>query len=220
MRPGGAFPPVGRWGLASPPSPGLCAAKTAPLPRSDRCAWRSRPDTWPAPLVRGRRFRLGARGKPPGATPGWWSPPAPQPGHGGQEPGGAPTFRSDPSGDRPRSQPPVVSWALALSRPGRLPSGQGQPSACPSRPPGGRSSGPRLYPLRGAMARPASSLPPAPDSPGWGCPGRSLPTWWLGVGRVGLAPDRLAPTGEPSPVSCERAQSQGFRLTLARPLRG
>jgi hypothetical protein len=43
--PGGAFPPVGRWGRTSPPSPVRCAATTATLPLSERFAWRSRPES-------------------------------------------------------------------------------------------------------------------------------------------------------------------------------
>jgi hypothetical protein len=129
--PGVAFPLVGRLGLTSPPSPVLCAAKTAILPLSERFACRSRPDTLPAPVVRGLRFRLVARWKPPGATPGLLSQPAPQTGNCCKETGGSPKFLSYPYGDMPRSQTPVVSWALAMSRPGRLPSGQWKPSAFP-----------------------------------------------------------------------------------------
>jgi hypothetical protein len=44
---------------------------------------------------------------------------------------GAPTFPSYPSEGMPRSQTPVVSCTLALSRPGLLPSGHCTPSAFP-----------------------------------------------------------------------------------------
>jgi len=44
---------------------------------------------------------------------------------------GAPTCPSDPAADRPRAQTPVVSWALALAHPGRLPAGAWTPSAFP-----------------------------------------------------------------------------------------
>ena len=135
VMPGAAFPPGGRWGLTSPPSPVLGAAMTATLPISGRFACRSRPDTVRAPVVRGFRFRLVARGKPPGATPGVLRQPAPQTGNCCKETGGSPQFPSDPSRDLPRSQTPVVSWALALSRPGLRPSGQWKPSAFPSIPP-------------------------------------------------------------------------------------
>jgi hypothetical protein len=193
--PGVAFPPVGPLGLSSPPSSVRCAAKTATLPLSERFACRSRPDTLPAPVVRGLRFRLVARWKPPGATPGWLSQPAPHTGNCCKETGGSPKFLSYPSGDMPRSQTPVVSWALAMSRPGLLPSGHWKPSAFPSLPPGGISYCPRLYTFRGSITRPVSSLPPAPYSHCWVCTWSSLPTCWLGVGRVGLEPYRLAPTG-------------------------
>jgi hypothetical protein len=132
--PGVAFPPVGRLGLTSPPSPVLCTAKSAILPFSERFACRSRPDAL-APVVRGLRFRLVARWKPPEATPGFLSQPAPQTGHCCKETGGSPKFPSYPYSDMPRSQTPVVSRALALSRPGLLPSGQWKPSAFPSLPP-------------------------------------------------------------------------------------
>jgi hypothetical protein len=135
--PGAAFPPGGRWGLTSPPSPVRCAAKTATLSVSGRFACRSRPDTLLAPVVRGLRFRLVARWKPSEATPGWLSPPAPQTGNCCQETGGSPQFPSYPSRDLPRSQTPVVSWALAMSRPGLRPSGPWKPSAFPSIPPEG-----------------------------------------------------------------------------------
>src|SRR5499426_166757 len=44
---------------------------------------------------------------------------------------GSPKFPSHPSECMPRSQTPVVSWTLALSRPGLLPSGHCTPSAFP-----------------------------------------------------------------------------------------
>src|SRR5712692_4965670 len=43
----GAFPPVGRLGHTSPPSPVRCAATTAALPVSGRFACRALPDTLP-----------------------------------------------------------------------------------------------------------------------------------------------------------------------------
>jgi hypothetical protein len=63
------------------------------------------------------------------------SQPAPQIGNCGKETDGSPKFPRDPYRDMPRSQTPVVSWALAMSRPGLLPSGQWKPSAFPSIPP-------------------------------------------------------------------------------------
>ena len=49
-----------------------------------------------------------------------------------KETGGSPKFPSSPFGSMPRSQTPVVSWALAIPRPGLLPSGACKPSAFPS----------------------------------------------------------------------------------------
>ena len=135
--PGVAFPPVGRLGLTSPPSPVLCAAKTATLPLSERFACRSRPDTLPAPVVRGLRFRLVARWKPPEATPGLLSQPAPQTGNYCKETGGSPKFPSYPCACMPRSQTPVESRRLAKASPGLLPSGDMKPSAFPSARPEG-----------------------------------------------------------------------------------
>ena len=61
--PDGAFPPVGRLGLTSPPSPVLCAATTALLPVSGSFTCRSFPDTLPASVVRGVPSGLVARRK-------------------------------------------------------------------------------------------------------------------------------------------------------------
>jgi hypothetical protein len=79
---------------------------------------------------------------------------------------GSPKFPSDPSDDMPRSQTPVVSWALALAHPGLLPSGAWKPSAFPSLR-GGISCGPQLYQFRGSITRPATSLPLAPRLHYW-----------------------------------------------------
>ena len=62
--PDGAFPPVGRLGLTSPPSPVLCAATTALLSLSGSFACRSFPDTVRASAVRGVPCGLVA----------WWKP--------------------------------------------------------------------------------------------------------------------------------------------------
>jgi hypothetical protein len=68
--PDGAFPPVGRLGLTSPPSPVLCAATTATVSLSGRFAWRSLPDPWPASVA----FVVSPAGSWPGesrpVTPG------------------------------------------------------------------------------------------------------------------------------------------------------
>jgi hypothetical protein len=63
--PGFAFPPVGPVGLASPPSPVLCSAKTALLPVSGRFARRSLPDTLPASVRSWCPHRLVIRSKLP-----------------------------------------------------------------------------------------------------------------------------------------------------------
>ncbi len=91
--------------------------------------------------------------------------PVPHSGHVVKETGGSPTFPSYPSRHMPRSQTPVVSCALAIAHPGLLPSGQWKPSAFLSVLPGEISLCPRLYPFRGSITRPASSLHPAPYGP-------------------------------------------------------
>ncbi len=165
--PGLAFPPVGPLGLGSPPSSVLCAAKTATLPLSDRFACRSRSDTLPAPVVRGLRFRLVARWKPPGTPPGLLSQPAPQTGNYHKEAGGSPKFPSDPCVDMPRSQTPVVSSTLALACPGLRPSAACKASAFPLDATEGYPCGPRLYLFRGSITRPVTSLPLAPRLHYW-----------------------------------------------------
>jgi len=134
--PDGAFPPVGRLGLTSPPSPVLCAATTATLPVSGSFTCRSFPDTLPASVVRGVPSRLVARRKLQG-TPGPLVTRSPTPGMIVKETGGSPKFPSYPYGCMPRSQTPVVSSTLAIPRPGLLPSGACKPSAFPSIPPEG-----------------------------------------------------------------------------------
>jgi hypothetical protein len=63
--------------------------------------------------------------------------PVPHAGPMVKETGGSPKFPSYPCGCMPRSQTPVVSSTLALTRPGLLPSGACKPSAFPSIPPEG-----------------------------------------------------------------------------------
>jgi hypothetical protein len=132
--PGVAFPPVGRLGLTSPPSPVLCAAKTATLPLSRHFACRSRPDTLPASVRSWCPLRARGRVEAPRPRQGYWSSGAPFR-QCRKETGGSPKFPSYPYRDMPRSQTPVVSWALAVARPGLLPSGHWTPSAFPSLPP-------------------------------------------------------------------------------------
>jgi len=72
--PDGAFPPVGRLGLTSPPSPVRCAATTATLPVSGSFTCRSFPDTLPASVVHGVPDGLVARMEAPRPRQGLWSP--------------------------------------------------------------------------------------------------------------------------------------------------
>ena len=123
-----AFPPVGRLGLTSPPSPVLCAATTATLPVSGSFTCRSFPDTVRAPLVRGVPEGLVVWSKRPDSARAFGHP-VPQSGHIVKETGGSPTFPRSPCEDMPRSQTPVVSCALAIAHPGLLPSSACKPSA-------------------------------------------------------------------------------------------
>jgi len=132
--PGVAFPPVGPVGLGSPPSSVLCVAKTAILPVSGRFARRSLPDTLPASARSWYPLRAHARVEAPDHARAFGRP-VPQSGNMVKEIGGSPKFPSSPCACMPRSQTPVVSSALALTRPGLLPSGACKPSAFPSVPP-------------------------------------------------------------------------------------
>jgi len=126
-----AFPPVGRLGLTSPPSLVLYDATTATMSLSGRFACRSLPDTVRASPVRGVPVGLVAWLKRPDRARAF-DHPIPHAGSLVQETGGSPTFPSSPCADMPRSQTPVVSCALAIPRPGLLPSGACTPSAFPS----------------------------------------------------------------------------------------
>jgi len=102
-----------------------------------------------------------------------------------KETGGSPEFPDYPCEHMPRSQTPVVSPPLALSRTGLLPSSQCIPSAL----------GPlaQTYPLTTtihfsefndaacALAFPLLRTPPFGDRTSV-----RLSTWWLALGRVGL----------------------------------
>jgi hypothetical protein len=83
-----------------------------PLPISGRFAWRSLPDTAPASRCSGCPHRAHGLGEAPRSRQGRWSP-GPPCREFCSETGGAPKFPSSPSADMPRSQTPVVSWALA-----------------------------------------------------------------------------------------------------------
>ena len=126
--PGVAFPPVGPVGLGSPPSSVLCAAKTATLPLSGCFACRSLPDTLPASVRSWCPLRARDRVEAPDHARAFGHP-VPHSGYVVKETGGSPTFPSSPYGDMPRSQTPVVSWRLAMTHPGLLPSSACKPSA-------------------------------------------------------------------------------------------
>ena len=148
-----AFPPVGRLGLTSPPSAVLCDATTATCPsRGPSLVARS-----PIPCL-----LLAVCALPAGLV-GWskrpnharaFGHPVPQSGMVVKEPGGSPKFPSSPCEDMPRSQTPVVSCALAIPRPGLLPSSHWTRLAFPQR-----------YTFRGSITRPTCALHPAPYGP-------------------------------------------------------
>ena len=152
-------------GLGSPPSQVLCDATTATLPLSGRFACRSLPDTLRASFVRGLPAGLVAWSKRPDSARAF-GPPVPHSGYGVKETGGSPTFPSYPSEDLPRSQTPVVSYALAIAYPGLLPSGACKPSAflarTPQRYPHVHDSTPCGAPARGLPSR----YPQLPTAPG------------------------------------------------------
>jgi hypothetical protein len=80
----------------------------------------------------------------------------------GKETIGSPKFPRCPRKHMPRSQTPVVSYALAISCPGLLPSGHCTPSAFPLLLRLKRLSfRPRLYTFRGSITRPAPLFPSA-----------------------------------------------------------
>ena len=162
--PDGAFPPVGRLGLTSPLPSVLCAAPTATSPSRRAALVARRSDTWCASVRSGCPRRARSPGGSPRARQGFCSPGPPFRGWH-KETGGAPTFPRSPSEDMPRSQTPVVAWALAIPHPGRLPSGACQPSAFLSVRPGALASCPRLDTCRGSITRPVSSLHPAAYGP-------------------------------------------------------
>ena len=125
----GAFPPVGRLGLTSPPSPVLCAATTAALPLSESFACRSFPDTLPASLRSWSPRRARDLVEAPRPHQGLWST-GPLFRFSDKETGGSPKFPSFPSDDMLRSpQTPVVSCRLALTPAGLLPSTRARVSA-------------------------------------------------------------------------------------------
>ena len=193
VMPGVAFPPVGPVGRGSPPSPVLCAAMTTPCPARGASRVAPLPDTAPASRRSWCPHRARGRGEAPRSRPGLWSP-GPPLREWCTATGGAPKFPSYPCEDMPRSQTPVVSCALAIPPPGLLPAGACQPSALTAIPLR-LSCWPRLYLLRGAITRPASSLTPASSAHCWAGTWSSLLTCWLGVRQGGLEPEGSHPRG-------------------------
>jgi hypothetical protein len=214
-----AFPPVGRLGLTSPPSSVLCTATTAALPVSGGFACRSPPRY----LACFRGFVVSPEGSWPGrkpqVTPGLLVTRSPIPGmkQGDRWLSHVPKFPlwrhaplSDPGGVlRTRHTAPRTAAFRSLETVGFpldtalrdilltttiLISGLNH-AACILATPG------FVRPLTGRHAG-------------------SLLTGWLGVRQVGLEPDGLAPTGKQQPISWVYTHSQGFGLTLARPVRG
>jgi hypothetical protein len=130
--PGFAFPPVGRLGFTSPPSPVLCSTKTATLPVSSRFACRSLPNTLLASVRSWCPLRAHERVEAPRSCQGLWSP-GPPIRQWSKEADGSPKFPSYPCRYMPRSQTPVGSHRLANTSLGLLPSSAKRLSAFPSR---------------------------------------------------------------------------------------
>ena len=118
-----------------------------------------------------------------------FAPVTPSPVFSPKETGGSPEFPDYPSERMPRSQTPVVSRPLTLTRTGLLPSRHWIPSAF--------SPVARAYPLSTtihfsgfnsaacALAFPLLRTPPLSDRPSV-----RLPTRWLAFDRVGFADSR------------------------------
>jgi hypothetical protein len=175
--PDGAFPPVGRLGLTSPPSPVLCAATTATLPVSGSCTCRSFPDTLPASIVRGIPYGLVARRKLRG-TPGPLVTRSPSPG-----------MWSRRQMALPSSRVPPVKTCPAL-----------RPRWCPGYSPL-RTQDCCLPALANRRLSPRSCLegyPVVHDYTHFGAPSRGLPSRYTRLRTApcgearGFAPDRLA----------------------------
>ena len=173
--PDGAFPPVGRLGLTSPPSPVLCAATTATLPVSGSFTCRSFPDTLPASVVRGVPYGLVARRKLQ-VTPGPLVTRSPTPG-----------FSSRRQVALPRSRVPPLKTCPALRPrwgPGDLPY-RTQDCCLPAR---AHRRLTTTLPISGLnhaaylLATPGSVRPLAGRHAG------SLLTCWLDCSQGGLAP--------------------------------
>jgi len=118
----------GSLGPHFPPFTGRMRRYDCPLTILGVCACRSVPNPLRAALRWWSPRRARCLVEAPTHRQGLWSPGPPlRVGH--KEPAGAPTFPSSPCADMPRSQTPVVSWALAITPPGLLPSSHWTPSA-------------------------------------------------------------------------------------------
>ena len=95
---------------------------------SGRFTCRSLPDTLRAPRDRGVPEGLAVWSKRPNGARAFGHP-VPRSGHVVKETDGSPKFPSSPCEDMPRSQTPVVSCSLALTRAGLRPSRACKPSA-------------------------------------------------------------------------------------------
>jgi hypothetical protein len=179
--PGLAFPPVGRLGLASPPSPVLCSATTA-----------TRPSRWPLlPLgltfVSSLAFKLVAAQEPLRQRPACLVSRYAISGLPTRKQVALPSSQATPLSACPALRPRWCPEHSPLSHSGLLLSACMTASAFPlynSR----LSCCPRLYKFRGSITRPASSLPLASDFRYRLCPQGSLLTRWLDFGQVGLTP--------------------------------
>jgi len=201
--PDGAFPPVGRLGLTSPPSPVLCAATTAILPVSGSFTCRSFPDTLPASVVRGVPYGLVARRKRQ-VTPGPLVTRSPSPGMWSRRQVALPRSRVPPvktcPARRPRWCPEPLPWRV-------------QDSCLPVR---ANRRLPTTIPISGLHHAACLLATPGSVRPLTGRHAGLLLTCWLDLSQVGLEPYWLAPTGEQQPISWVSTHSQGFGLTLAR----
>ena len=178
-RPDVAFPPVGRLGLSSPPSTVLCDATTATCPSRGPSLVARSPIPCVLPSVCGLPGGLVCWSKRPDHARAFGHP-VPQSGNSVKEPGGSPKFPRSPWKTCPALRP---RWCPAHS-PSRT-----QDYCLPATGNRRRSSLYllRLYPFRGSITRPASSLHPARTSiAGWHA--GSLLTGWLDVRQVGLEP--------------------------------
>ena len=122
------LPSRGSLGPHFPTFIGTLRRYDCPLSLSEASLVARLPDTLPASRVRGVPHGLVTRGEAPRARQGLGSP-GPPFRVWDKETGGSPKFPSSPCEDMPRSQTPVVSFALALPHAGLLPSSACKPSA-------------------------------------------------------------------------------------------